>query len=69
MKVYKLTKIAKDQSEVTVELTEAQFQLLESLVAENEDLFSDPVTEDKFCLEEPLQECFSNLYRKLFEVL
>ena len=69
MKTYRITKIEKDQSEVTVELTEAQFQLMESLVAENEDLFSDPVTEDKFCLEEPLQECFSDLYAKLFEVL
>lgn len=69
MKTYRITKIEADQKEVTVELTEAQFQLMESLVAENEDLFSDPVTENMFWLKEPLQECFSNLYRKLFEVL
>jgi hypothetical protein len=69
MKTYRISKIEKNQKEVTVELTEAQFLLLESFIADNEDLMSDKVTADKFSLDEPLQECFADLHSKVTEVL
>jgi hypothetical protein len=69
MKTYRITKIEADQKEVTVELTEAQFLLLQSLVADGEDYYSSEETEDRECLDEPLQECFAEVYNKIEEVL
>lgn len=69
MTVYKITKIAKNQKEVTVELTEAQFMLLQSLVQDGEDFYSSEESEDMTCLDEPVQELFADVYEKIEEVL
>lgn len=69
MKTYRITRIEKNQKEVTVELTEAQFLLLQSLVQDGEDFYSSDESEDMTVLDEPVQECYAEMYNLIEEVL
>ena len=69
LKLYRITKIEKNQKEVTVELTEAQFLLLQSLVQDGEDFYSSEDSESMTVLDEPVQDVFAEVYSKVEEVL
>jgi hypothetical protein len=69
MKTYRITRIEKNQKEVTVELTEAQFLLLQSLIQDGEDYYSSDDSADQTCLDEPVQECYAEMYNLIEEVL
>ena len=52
-----------------MELTEAQFLLLQSLVQDGEDFYSSEDSESMTVLDEPVQDVFAEVYSKVEEVL
>jgi len=67
--MYRITKIETDKIDVTVELTESEFLLLQSLIQDGEDYYSSDESEEQTCLDEPVQDVFAALYSKVDEVL
>lgn len=54
---------------ITLPLTEAELYLLESLVADNEDLFSSDIVDNKTILEEDYRTVFNSIQSKLNKLI
>ena len=69
MKTFKIIQYVNGKVKESQEFTESEFLLLQSLVEDGEEYYSDENLEQTVDEDTPIQECYSEMYIKLDKVL
>lgn len=69
MKTFKIVQYENGKIKESQEFTESEFLLLQSLVEDGEEYYSDDELEQTVDEEIPIQECYAEMYSKLDKVL
>ena len=69
MKTFKIIQYVNGKVKETQEFTESEFLLLQSLVEDGEEHYSDEDLDQTVDEDTPIQECYAEMYGKLDKVL
>ena len=69
MKTFKIMKYVNGKVKESQEFTESEFLLLQSLVEDGEEHYSDEDLDQTVDEDTPIQECYAEMYGKLDKVL